>query len=143
MNEQETTIALKTEHTVEIRARLKMIAHYEGRLGALEEQAALTMYSERVVGQAWRYAVAHGLGKDAPHDLAERATLAAALRSEYEVSSRTIASVKLLIEVLREALTFFLAERYGFDPMADAYELDVDNGVLLRVSQEKGGVQPS
>lgn len=134
-------IKLKPEHTAEIYARLSMIEHYKKRLAGLEEQDALTSYTERVVEQAFRYVVRHGVGRDMPHDVGERAILAHQLAAEHETASRTIASVTLLIETLREALTFFLAECYGFDPLRDAYELDVDNGVLRKVSQsqEKGG----
>jgi hypothetical protein len=135
----DASIAIKKQHQLEIRARLSLITYYQKRLHELEEQARIPQHTQLMLERAFAYALMHGIGSDAPADLAERASLTRDLRAEYETVQRTIHSIMVIIEALQEALTFYLAEEYDFDPMKDAYELDVDGGFLYKIFQEKGG----
>ena len=123
---------LKDEHLPEISAMVNTIAFYAKQKYELEQDLQRTLFVWTTLHDAWDYCIEHSISKDNPGELARYAVLTEQHRKDYTALTEEHSKLFQTIEALHEALTFWLAARYDFDPMRDRYELDLENNVLRK-----------
>lgn len=135
-----TAIKLKREHIEDISARIALIQHYLSLVNICEVEANKLHYAAIWINEPFTYCLETGIASDKPDELR---SWAARVEKLVELRNKEVEKQNFwrsVAEGLQESLSFWLAERYGFDPMKDQVHVDLGGkNLIIHRGQEQDG----
>lgn len=126
---------IKIEHIADLKARVGMIQHYLSAAQNAEMESNRTHYAALWINEGWEYCMQNQIALDKPEELRKNAALVERLVKMRNSMVEKQQLFSQVAEALQESLTFFLGKEYGFDPMKERFQLDLDHLLLIKVTE--------